>query len=447
MKNKFLKNRFYILENETSNLIVFDVETNEITVCEKDINLNTLLLQARNNHIQKNIPPEMKRTIDYVIVGVAETCNLCCSYCYAEHGTYGNSTRKIMTFEELKIMLNKLLEITPKGIDGMCFFGGEPLLAFSAIKQFIEYAVPFLSKKGLPVPRWGIVTNGTLLTQEKIEFFNKYHFSVNVSLDGPKEINDKTRIFANSSESVYDVVKKNLSTIETKEFILCCQATLNEEFFLNYKVGYYKNFINSMYSLGYDYVAPLIAQSDKTIKINDLLKRKIKQFYTDMIDFDFICLIEGISLKEVSASTLTIIDRLVKSEYHLSCKAGIESIYYSAYGHFYRCHLYYEMHEKNISENELLNKSVTVKYKDKSENSDCQVCMARNICFSWCPAVDRMLQGKHSEASCYAQVFSIEYVIKKLVVLQSDHEKYLQFAKNYIIAAERSANSKKVFID
>lgn len=449
MQGQFIKDSLYVIPDSQNKTVIFDVDSNIISYSELSLN-EFIKMEDYSSILSKKldivIPEMLQRNIDYVIVGVAETCNLRCTYCYAENGTYGQNSKKIISFQELKKMLFDLLEITPTGIKCFSFFGGEPLMGFNAIKKFVEFATEYLPQNNLPVPEWGIVTNGTLITDEIIEFFNKHNFAVNVSLDGPKEINDITRVFADPTKSVFDVVEKNLSRIKNKNFILSCQSTLNKNFFLMYEKGSYADYIEKMYSLGYDFVAPLIAQCPETAILDKSLENKLRMFYEDMVEYDFKLLISGENLRYVSSYTLTIIDRLTKPEYHLGCHMGCESIYYSAQGKFYPCHLMYELGEPDIAKEELISEK-NVKYIDKLKNEDCKSCMAKNICFSWCPAVDKLLNGKHDECSCYAQKISLEFVILKLVHITQDEEMFVQFTKNYKKAAAASAKAGKGIIN
>ena len=63
------------------------------------------------------------------------------------------------------------------------FCGGEPLLSFDLIKKTLT----FLDKKNKELKKganYSLTTNGSLLTEEVIQFLNKYKFSVVLSFDG-----------------------------------------------------------------------------------------------------------------------------------------------------------------------------------------------------------------------------------------------------------------------
>jgi len=63
------------------------------------------------------------------------------------------------------------------------FYGGEPFLSFDLIKK----TVSFLNNKNKELKKKGhysITTNGSLITDEIIQFLNKHKFSVELSFDG-----------------------------------------------------------------------------------------------------------------------------------------------------------------------------------------------------------------------------------------------------------------------
>lgn len=88
------------------------------------------------------------------------------------------------------------------------FFGGEPLLMFDLLKygvQKINWA--FIQGK-IGYPFFAITTNATVLPRAAFDFLKEYDFLVGVSIDGPREIHDQLRPFANGQGS-YEVVCKN----------------------------------------------------------------------------------------------------------------------------------------------------------------------------------------------------------------------------------------------
>jgi uncharacterized protein len=84
------------------------------------------------------------------------------------------------------------------------FYGGEPLLRFDFIKQCVEYADQQLSNRP---HRFSITTNGSLLSDEIVDYLVRHRFIVTISMDGPKEIHDRNRRFADGKATFYHVFR------------------------------------------------------------------------------------------------------------------------------------------------------------------------------------------------------------------------------------------------
>jgi uncharacterized protein len=89
-------------------------------------------------------------------------------------------------------------------------YGGEPLLEFPLIKKIIEYSEQQFFGKKLT---FSITTNATLLSEEMIFYFRDHDVSLMISLDGPKDINDKNRVFVNG-EGTYETVIKHIELVK-----------------------------------------------------------------------------------------------------------------------------------------------------------------------------------------------------------------------------------------
>ena len=123
---------------------------------------------------------------------VAHTCNLNCDYCFASQGKY-HGERAIMSLEVGKQAIDFLIKnsLNHKNLE-VDFFGGEPLMNFNVVKQIVEYART-KEKEFNKNFRFTLTTNGMLINDDVIDFANRECDNVVLSLDGRKEINDKSR--------------------------------------------------------------------------------------------------------------------------------------------------------------------------------------------------------------------------------------------------------------
>ena len=124
---------------------------------------------------------------------VAHTCNLNCDYCFASQGKY-HGDRALMSFEVGKQALDFLMDHsgTRRNLE-VDFFGGEPLMNWDVVKRLVEYARSVEKERGKNF-RFTLTTNGMLIDDEVIDFANREMSNVVLSLDGRKEINDRTRV-------------------------------------------------------------------------------------------------------------------------------------------------------------------------------------------------------------------------------------------------------------
>ena len=157
----------------------------------------------------------LNRKIVQITLQLTQGCNLRCKYCvYSEEAnTHQRShSAKHMDWDMAKKTIDFLYN---RSVDSrevaIGFYGGEPLLGFPLIKQSIRYAKQLFDGKKL---LFTITTNGTLLTDEIIQFLDQEDVQVMISLDGPKEIHDKNRVFAGTGEGSFDTIMKNLDRVK-----------------------------------------------------------------------------------------------------------------------------------------------------------------------------------------------------------------------------------------
>jgi uncharacterized protein len=94
------------------------------------------------------------------------------------------------------------------------FFGGEPLIRFSGIKQAVKRIDEAVRSGEMMRPTFAITTNLTLLNDEMISFFKRHDFKVGVSVDGPEKMNDKFRMYKDGRGCFKDVRRNYLRLVE-----------------------------------------------------------------------------------------------------------------------------------------------------------------------------------------------------------------------------------------
>ncbi len=133
------------------------------------------------------------------IIKLTESCNYSCYFCrYANHRQQDNG----ICVDHVKSIIFQCVEYNRKhGIQNMniIFHGGEPLLyGMDRLKEIMNYEKEFI-QAGFTISN-SIQTNSSLLNDEWIDFLEKNHFSVGISLDGPIGMNGHVSVSPEESE-------------------------------------------------------------------------------------------------------------------------------------------------------------------------------------------------------------------------------------------------------
>jgi len=133
---------------------------------------------------------------DWVVLKVAQRCNINCDYCYVyNRGDLVWKTRpKFITAEVLHQLADR---INACARDGQLqrfvieLHGGEPLLLG---KQRMEQLITQLRLSCAVELEFHLQTNGLLLDADWIDLFHRNGVRIGVSLDGPPELADRHRV-------------------------------------------------------------------------------------------------------------------------------------------------------------------------------------------------------------------------------------------------------------
>jgi len=185
--------KFYLEKDDNELILHYDNETSELRYENEDI------VVAQN--VFKDWAPFYKmdagkRELTKIKIQLGLKCNYSCEYCSQRfiprnpddtyihevpvgHEEDGKIAQEIKKFVERfdKISIGKELTFE--------LWGGEPFLYFEKMQLVTEQ----LHKK-YPEAKFSVITNGSLLNQEIINFIQQYKFSVSISHDG---VGQKTR--------------------------------------------------------------------------------------------------------------------------------------------------------------------------------------------------------------------------------------------------------------
>lgn len=163
----------------------------------------------------KSLSYHLSHNVAQMTLQLTQNCNFRCAYCVyggSDLGTQRGHSSKRMDLETAYACIDFFREHS-RDQEMVCigFYGGEPLLELATIKKLIPYAKKSFEGKKLT---FTITTNGSLLTKEVAKYLYDHDVSIVVSLDGPKEIQDRSRRFAADGRGTFETVRKNLEEIQ-----------------------------------------------------------------------------------------------------------------------------------------------------------------------------------------------------------------------------------------
>jgi serine-type anaerobic sulfatase-maturating enzyme len=137
-----------------------------------------------------------------LIVKATRHCNLRCAYCH--DWRVGASQR--MDFKVMATMIRAALRDSEYDSIDFIWHGGEPtVLPISFYEKALYVQSRFRRPEQFVMN--SVQTNGTRITPQWARFWALNGFTVSISLDGPPEVHDKTRVYASGRASFEDVLK------------------------------------------------------------------------------------------------------------------------------------------------------------------------------------------------------------------------------------------------
>lgn len=256
-----------------------------------------------NDHIIRNITFQ-----------VTDDCCCCCSYCYQ-----GNKGNHYMTKETGKKIVDLLFNLYAEQKDGsvwndfinsntkgliLDFIGGEPLMNIEVIDYICSYFLNRCINENHPWRdffRINLISNGKEYFNPKVQQFLKKFYGyvcLGFSIDGPKEIHDKCRIYPDGSGNFDDAYKAlqhynshyEIYPTDRQTKVTISQGNLSEihkiiEFFLNEKI--YKINANTVFEEHW-------TEQDGQIFYQEL--KKIANTLLDINDINIYCSLFDIHL-------------------------------------------------------------------------------------------------------------------------------------------------------
>lgn len=175
------------------------------------------------NEIRQKIIKNSTREIGYIRISLTEKCNLRCKYCFVDDIV--EEKRHIsndLFSESIEFIINNTKR--PR----VQYFGGEPLIRMDLIRRGHQMLCTAKASGIIENFAEDIVTNGTLLNEEQMDYFIENDMTLIFSIDGWKNIHDKNRIDKMGNGSFCRVIE-NLKKFKGKKGKAEAIITINDD--------------------------------------------------------------------------------------------------------------------------------------------------------------------------------------------------------------------------
>ena len=320
---------------------------------------------------------------------VSHDCNLRCKYCFASTGDFGTGRKTMPPEIAKKAIVFVIAKSAGRQNIEVDFFGGEPLMAMETVKQTVDYARS-IEKQYNKHFRFTITTNGVGLNEENIAYINREMGNCVLSLDGRKEINDRTRITPAGTGSYDIIVPKFKKLLETrgKEKDYYVRGT-----FTRANLDFADDVLH-IADLGFDSVSvePVVSEpgTDYSLREEDLPTifaeyEKLAKTMLERKDFNFFHF--NVDLSQGPC----VIKRM------RGCGAGCEYVAVTPEGDIYPCHQFVGNPEYlmgNINDG-TFDMSISDRFSALNiyTREDCKHCWARFYCSGGCSASNLLVNG------------------------------------------------------
>ena len=340
-------------------------------------------------------------------------CNERCVYCHASRRGM-EETSYDMSLHTAKKVVDTIFETTSPTII-IEFQGGEPLANFEALKFITEYAT---EKNKEANKRLGVtlVTNLSLMTEEKMKYLLDHNIMICTSIDGPQHIHDRNRVLTGGSsysEAIKWIKKINeeYKRRGLEEELYHVDALLTTS---RYSLPYAKEIVDEYLSLGIRalHVRPLnpFGTAKKTWDMIGYTPEEYVNFYKQVLDYIIELNLQGTDMLERTAAIF--LSKILTEEdpdfldLRSPCGAGIGQLAYNYEGKVFTCdegRMVYQMDDDIF----LLGDAMTNTYTDLMHHEalrsltiascldclpGCSECVFKPYC-GVCPIYNYMEQG------------------------------------------------------
>jgi len=214
-----------------------------------------------------------------------------------------------------------------------------------------------------------LVTNGTLLNHELIQFFNQYNCNLTISFDGPEYIQNNQRPLISNENSYFSVINNLINVNKNNIHIRATYYNLNISL---------KDIYKHIYNLGFEDIdiAPDFIHFNK----NDFIKLNIYMDDLKDILIKHIILHKKIYMSPIRNSILNLLSPYISNNY--KCQAGEHIFAIDPIGNIYPCHRF--CGDDNHILGNIFSENKLLPFNSKINKDKCKNCWNKFTCTHGC---------------------------------------------------------------
>jgi uncharacterized protein len=362
-------------------------------------------------------------------LNVSSACNLACTYCYADRGSFSGVQSRPMDVDTAHAAVDRLLLVAdPTKPVTIGFLGGEPFVNRALIHDVVAYAHQRGATLGRDV-RFSVTTNATLLRPEDIALLRAHPFAVTVSIDGDALVQDVQRPLRNGRGS-FAAVRRCIAPLldDPGRARVAARATVSREY-LDVAAAFASIRVVGFPEVGF---APLRSSpSGGALRGDDW-----SCYLGALVALARLELARAIAGRPITLTNFAI---ALKQLHHgasapYPCGAGGGYFSVSTEGRWYACHRAIGAPEYELGDNRGLDRDKRQRFLQQRHvhaQADCRACWVRYLCSGGC----------HQEAASRTTA-SCDFIRGWLEFCLASYCELIELRPDYFPALRRSAPEK-----
>lgn len=210
-----LNDQFIFLDKYAHLIYINAIDLNDICIKDKKLfdNLVHFGFIIPDDYDEKAIVELRRRkeqhdmSLYHIVINPTLDCNLSCWYCYENKIKKSHISQNVI--EGIKKNIETHYKFNAYNTLKISFFGGEPLLYFTAIEDICNFANDFCKKNKITL-LLDFTTNGTLIKNRYLNFLSEYNCTFQITLDGNRNQHNKIKHFENKDIDTYKLTIDNI---------------------------------------------------------------------------------------------------------------------------------------------------------------------------------------------------------------------------------------------